>query len=212
MRYYVLFNPMAGSGHGKEAAEKIRAFYPDDELFFRDVTEMGNLPAFLDALAKDDAVILCGGDGTLNHFVNDLDGYAPQNPILLYGVGTGNDFMNDRDLPHDAAPFAINEYLTDLPTVTVNGMTKRFLNGIGYGIDGYCCEVGDALRETSDKPINYTSIAIKGLLFHYKPDGFLGDLLFVQVPEPVFEQCVSPPPVEIPKSSNIIYPKGAACQ
>ena len=43
-------------------------------------------------------------------------------------------------------------------------------------------------------------------------DGFLGDLLFVQVPEPVFEQCVSPPPVEIPKSSNIIYPKGAACQ
>ena len=169
MRYYVLFNPMAGSGHGKEAAEKVRAFYPDDELFFRDVTEMGNLPAFLDALAKDDAVILCGGDGTLNHFVNDLDGYAPQNPILLYGAGTGNDFMNDRDLPHDAAPFAINEYLTDLPTVTVNGMTKRFINGIGYGIDGYCCEVGDALRETSDKPINYTSIAIKGLLFHYKP-------------------------------------------
>ena len=29
--------------------------------------------------------------------------------------------------------------------------------------------VSDRLRETSPKPVNYTSIAIKGLLFHYKP-------------------------------------------
>ena len=169
MAIYVLYNPMADNGRGEETANKLKAMYPGDELFFRNVTEMGNLPAFLDALGGEDRVILCGGDGTLNHFVNDLDGYVPQNKILLYGAGTGNDFMNDRGLPNDAAPFAINEYLVDLPTVTVNGMTRRFINGIGYGIDGYCCEVGDALRETSDKPINYTSIAIKGLLFHFKP-------------------------------------------
>ena len=169
MTYYVLYNPMAGSGRGEETANMLKALYPNDELFFRNVTEMGDLPAFLDALKADDRVILCGGDGTLNHFVNDLDGYKPQNEILLYGAGTGNDFMNDRGLPNDAAPFVINEYLTDLPTVTVNGVTRRFINGIGYGIDGYCCEVGDDLREKSDKPINYSSIAIKGLLFHYKP-------------------------------------------
>lgn len=53
--------------------------------------------------------------------------------------------------------------------VTVNGKTYRFLNGIGYGIDGYCYEVGDKLRETTEGNINYTAIAIKGLLFHYKP-------------------------------------------
>ena len=169
MAIYVLYNPMAGNGRGEETANKLKAMYPGEELFFRNVTEMGNLPEFLDALGGEDSVILCGGDGTLNHFVNDLDGYVPQNKILLYGAGTGNDFMNDRGLPNDAAPFAINEYLVDLPTVTVNGMTKRFINGIGYGIDGYCCEVGDELREKSDKPINYSSIAIKGLLFHFKP-------------------------------------------
>ena len=169
MAIYVLYNPMAGNGRGEETAKKLKELYPSDELFFRNVTEMGNLPGFLDALGGEDRVILCGGDGTLNHFVNDLDGYAPQNEILLYGAGTGNDFMNDRGLPNDAAPFAINEYLVDLPTVTVNGMTRRFINGIGYGIDGYCCEVGDELREKSDKPIDYTGIAIKGLLFHFKP-------------------------------------------
>ena len=169
MTYYVLYNPKAGSGHGEQTADKLKALFPNDELFFRSVLEMGNLPAFLDALKADDRVILCGGDGTLNHFVNDLDGYKPQNEILFYAAGTGNDFMNDLGKPADADPFVINQYLNDLPTVTVNGKTSRFLNGIGYGIDGYCCEVGDDLREKSDKPINYTSIAIKGLLFHYKP-------------------------------------------
>ena len=169
MAIYVLHNPSAGNGRGEQTAQKLKDLYPNDELFFRNVTEMGNIPGFLDALGGEDRVILCGGDGTLNHFVNDLDGYVPQNEILFYAAGTGNDFMNDLGKPADADPFAINPYLVDLPTVTVNGMTRRFINGIGYGIDGYCCEVGDELRAKSDKPINYTSIAIKGLLFHYKP-------------------------------------------
>lgn len=63
----------------------------------------------------------------------------------------------------------LNKYIKNLPQVTVNGRTYRFINGIGYGIDGYCCEVGDALKLKSDKPVNYAGIAIKGLLFHFKP-------------------------------------------
>ncbi len=169
MAIYVLYNPMAGNGRGEQTAQKIKELYPNDELFFRNVTEMGNLPGFLDALGSADRVILCGGDGTLNHFVNDLDGYVPQNEVLFYAAGSGNDFMNDLRKPADSAPFVINDYLVDLPTVTVNGKTYRFINGVGFGIDGYCCEVGDELRATSDKPINYTGIAIKGLLFHFKP-------------------------------------------
>ena len=169
MAYYVLYNPKAGNGRGEQTAEKLKALYPNDELFFRNVTEMGNLPGFLDALAKDDRVILCGGDGTLNHFVNEIEDYKPQNEILFYAAGTGNDFLNDLKKPADCEPFAINEYLSDLPTVMVNDRTYRFINGVGFGIDGYCCEVGDELREKSDKPINYTGIAIKGLLFHFKP-------------------------------------------
>ena len=38
-----------------------------------------------------------------------------------------------------------------------------------YGIDGYCCLKGDRQRAVSTKPVNYASIAVKGLLFHYKP-------------------------------------------
>ena len=53
---------------------------------------------------------------------------------------------------------------------TIKNMDKEyiFINGVGYGIDGYCCEVGDALKEKGKTP-NYTSIAITGLLFKFKP-------------------------------------------
>ena len=44
----------------------------------------------------------------------------------------------------------------------------HFINGIGYGLDGYCCEVGDKKRKTSSKPINYIKISIIGTLFKYK--------------------------------------------
>ena len=56
-----------------------------------------------------------------------------------------------------------------LPQVSFGGDTYTFLNGIGYGIDGYCCEVGDAMRGKTKQPVNYAAIAVKGVLFHYKP-------------------------------------------
>ena len=111
MAIYVLYNPMAGNGRGEETAKKLKELYPGDELFFRNITEMGNLPGFLDALGGNDRVILCGGDGTLNHFINELDGYVPQNEILFYAAGTGNDFLNSLNKSADSAPFAINAYL-----------------------------------------------------------------------------------------------------
>ncbi|MBQ2755551.1 MAG: diacylglycerol kinase family protein, partial [Oscillospiraceae bacterium] len=37
------------------------------------------------------------------------------------------------------------------------------------GIDGYCCQVGDELKEKQRKKVNYASAAVKGLLFHFKP-------------------------------------------
>ena len=122
-----------------------------------------------------DTVIVCGGDGTLNRFVNETEGISIQNALYYYAIGSGNDFARDLGKEQGGEPsYQINRYLKDLPTVTVNGQRRRFLNGIGYGIDGYCCEEGDKLREKSEKensnkPINYTAIAIKGLLFHYKP-------------------------------------------
>ena len=64
-----------------------------------------------------------------------------------------------------------NDYIRNLPTVTVGGVTYKFVNGIGFGIDGYCCEEGDRKRAAGKHDINYSAIAVKGCLFSFKPYG-----------------------------------------
>lgn len=166
--YCVLFNPLAGSGHGAETAKKIEEVMTDAQIRYEDVTRITDMKAFLKDLPADETPILTGGDGTINRFVNSIDGQDPGREILYYPAGTGNDFLNDLGKKVGDKPFPLTPYLVDLPVVTVKGETSYFLNGIGYGIDGYCCEVGDKMREKSTEPVNYTAIAIKGLLFHYK--------------------------------------------
>ena len=166
----VLFNPMAGNKESfHEAKEKLIAYLGDKEQIFTDVTAVSDYKELFDTLEADDEIYVLGGDGTLNHFVNDTVEIEIKNDIYYFAAGTGNDFLNDINGADREKPLHINEYIKDLPTVEVNGKTYRFLNGVGYGIDGYCCEVGDEQKLKSDKPVNYTSIAIKGLLFHYKP-------------------------------------------
>ena len=168
MKTYIIYNPHAGTGNGATEAQKLTALY-QGEVLLQDMTKIESYAELLAPLRAEDQLLICGGDGTLNRFVNDTEGLEFPFDILYYAVGTGNDFLNDLGKKPGCEPFSIKQYLTDLPFVEVNGKTHRYLNGIGFGVDGYCCEVGDQLKEKSDKPVNYTAIAIKGLLFHYKP-------------------------------------------
>ena len=161
---YVLVNPLSNNRHGKEAVEKVLELVKDENEVI-DITEI-DLKEFVTKLKKTDEIILVGGDGTINNFVNKLEGNIPSLNIYLYPSGTGNDFL--KDVGYKEGLFLLNKYLVNLPRVTVNGKTSYFINGVGFGIDGYCCEVGDKLKAQSQKEINYTSIAIKGLLFHFK--------------------------------------------
>lgn len=168
MKYYVLYNPLSGLGNTKDKAAEIAKLYENVEII--DVTKIGSYADFISPLTEDDSVVICGGDGTLNRFANDTYNLDYKCDILYSAMGTGNDFLSDIGRSKDEAPFSIKKYFKDLPTVTVNGKTSYFLNGIGYGIDGYCCEVGDQIKaEKPGEPVNYTGIAIKGLLGKFKP-------------------------------------------
>lgn len=167
--YHILFNPHAGNGHGEDEAHRLDAMLEGAALTYHNMTKIADYEDFFRTIPADEDVVLCGGDGTLNRFINDTAGVGIPNELLYFGVGSGNDFLHDLGKEKGAAPFPVKKYLENLPTVTVKGHTYRFLNGIGYGIDGYCCEVGDKLRATTTKPVNYTGIAIKGLLFHFHP-------------------------------------------
>lgn len=171
MKTLILFNPLSGNGGAESKASLLKAEYEQfSEVTTLDVTKVDDLPPLANEYSEDDLIILCGGDGTLNHFVYDTECIDLKCDVLYCAVGTGNDFLRDVGKSVDDKPFSVKEYLRDLPVVEINGKKSRFLNGIGFGIDGYCCEEGDRLKAADPgKAVNYAGIAIKGVLGKFKP-------------------------------------------
>lgn len=165
---YVLYNEKAGTGKIADALQTLKYDLPG-KLKLVDVLKLTDYAAFVKELTAEDYVVVAGGDGTLNRFVNNVEGLELPCDVLYFPAGSGNDFARDLGKETTDKPFSVKQWICDLPKVKVNGNTYRFLNGVGYGIDGYCCQMGDVLRAIPGKKVDYTAIAIKGLLFHYKP-------------------------------------------
>lgn len=166
---YVLFNPYADNNKGEENAKVLNSVMSHAQLYFYDITKISNLSSFVQQIPNDEDIIICGGDGTLNRFANSVDTDTIENDIYLFSSGTGNDFLRDIGIKKIYKPVKINKYLKNLPVVTVNGKTHKFINNASFGLDGYCCEEADRQREHKGKSSDYTLIAIKGLLGAYKP-------------------------------------------
>lgn len=164
---YILFNPLSGSNchdsKAKEVIEKLKIENPImNSLIGLDYNE------FLSNLNSDDRVIICGGDGTLNKTANILYNKELKCPFYLYGSGTGNDFIKDVESRFENGLVYLNDLICKLPRVIIDGKETRFINGIGFGIDGEACRVADEKIAKGEHNINYTSISINLLLFHFK--------------------------------------------
>ena len=165
---HVLYNPMANNKKGKVNAEKIKEVFAEKIFDFVDATTVENYEEYIKNVPAEDEIVIAGGDGTINRFVNSVDCDALERKIYYYASGSGNDFMHDVAEKAENGFIELNPYIKDLPTVTVKGEEHRFINGIGFGIDGYCCEVGDEQRKKSDNPVNYTKITVDGVTKEYK--------------------------------------------
>jgi len=165
--YKILYNPAAAHGNGLSSAKEIEKYLTDGQFVYEDIMKLTNFYDYLQNTTAEETVVFTGGDGTLNFVFNDL--YKKENlkDVYYFAAGTGNDFLNDLGLTKDAGPFKINEYLLGLPEVIVKGEHLRFLNGVGFGMDGYCCEENDRLKSIG-KHKSYGQIAFEGVLGKYK--------------------------------------------
>ena len=166
---HVFYNPLADNKCGERNARKVELLAPQEQYIYEDLTQIHDVFNAVSAITPQDKIIIAGGDGTLNHIVNDFLGRVPQRDIWYYACGSGNDFYKDVKSDCQNELILLNDYITNLPTVDVSGSERLFLNNVGYGLDGYCCEEGDRQRRKSGKPLNDSLIALKGLLFAYKP-------------------------------------------
>jgi len=166
-KYYVLYNPLSNNKRGEEETKQLETILPEASLSFFDQTAIDDKSAFFDSIPEDTAVIISGGDGTIHNFINGISGIDLKRDVYYFASGTGNDFLTDIN-GEKGKLILVNKYIQDLPVVEVKGKKYKFLNNVGFGIDGYCCEEGDKLRAAGKQKINYTAIAIKGLLGGYK--------------------------------------------
>lgn len=160
-QYFILYNPLAGNGDGKFTAECLEVVL-EQVVGMADITKITNYRAFLEDKKECDLVI-CGGDGTLHRFVNDIEGLEIPNRILYYASGRDNDFARDLGMAEMGMPIDITEYLKYLPVCEIDHKKYRFINGVGCGFGGYGSKAGE---ESSD-----VWMTMKAILFHYKPMG-----------------------------------------
>lgn len=150
---------------GEERAKEVEPYFVGERFVYEDLTRIEALDDYIDSVPTDETLVLAGGDGTISRLADIYDGREPKHELIYFPTGMGNDFMKDLNFKKETPLHLVrlNEYLVDLPKVNVNGMSKRFFNGIGFGIDGYCCEVGDDIRaRRPGKKVNYTAIALGG--------------------------------------------------
>ncbi len=163
----ILYNPLSRNGKSQSIVDelvlKLKAEGKDTVV--HSILEIPSVANFIQGVQKEDRVIILGGDGTLHHLVNSIRGYDITQPIYVLKAGTGNDFI--RSIPSKEHLIQINEYIQDLPKVTINGEESLFLNGTGMGVDAYVCH----LVNTSTKKksaANFFKNALKAFLT-YKP-------------------------------------------
>ena len=165
--YYVLYNPYAGSGKKDGIVERLSNIITDKPLKFCNLLEIKNYAEFFANFSDDDDLILCGGDGTLNRFLNETSEIEFNNKFYFYPCGSGNDLLNDLSVD-GTKPFLVEDYLKNLPKVTIRNKTYTYFNGTGFGLDGFVCYEGNRIRQQKGK-INYIAIALRGFLYAFKP-------------------------------------------
>jgi diacylglycerol kinase family enzyme len=169
MKNVFIINPNAGKG---EVQKQLIAELKERGIEYFETTYRGKGTEIAKRLAETGEpvrIFSCGGEGTNYEVINGIVGFRNAS-LGIVPCGSGNDFLRDA-MQDERGLVSLRDYVRDLPTVTVKGKEYSFVNGVGYGIDGYCCEEGDKQREKTEKPINYTAIAVKGVFFHYKTTG-----------------------------------------
>lgn len=169
---YILYNPKANNENNDLNLISVGGESESVPVKKINLLEL-DVVAFCDSLTESDRVLICGGDGTLHHFANNVYGLNFPCAVCVIRSGTGNDFLNDIGQLDSETLIDIRPYLKGLPVVEVNGKSLRFINGAGLGVDGAVCRgVEDFKKTHPNKKANYTVIALKELGYRYKrPSG-----------------------------------------
>ena len=110
MATYVLYNSLSGGGAALQESKILESFFAGETLNYIDVISINGYETFFAGIQKEDKVVLCGGDGTINFFANATKDLEIENEIYYYPAGTGTDFWPDIQKDKANGPVLLNDY------------------------------------------------------------------------------------------------------
>ncbi len=187
-RWFVIVNPVAGSGRGLIDFPQISKLLRNDDIRHDAVfTEHKHHATELTVTAANQGyrrIIVIGGDGTLNEVVNGLfiqKAVEPREMLLaVIAVGTGNDWVRTFGIPqhYSEAIRAIREersFLQDVGTVTYTEshytQTRYMANVAGLGFDAHVISTFNHLKIKGYKGGWMYLYSILKSYFRYKSSG-----------------------------------------
>lgn len=135
-KIYAFYNPLAGNGSCKEDVNLLELIY-DDEIIYCDMTQPETYETQLFALQPEDFLILCGGDGTVNRFLNLVQDTPIACDILLFPLGRRNNFARFLGHRYGDVPFSIKERLMDSPSISTGNRALRFVWGVEFELSDH---------------------------------------------------------------------------
>ena len=158
----ILYNPLSKNSKSNVQTHKLVRQYKINKIPFRlkSILKINDIKEYLNKKKEIDKVILLGGDGTINHFINDTVDYNFSQDIFLKPNGSGNDYM--RSLKGNDEK---SQYIFE--TVYDTGFKTHFINSTGMGVDGF---VGYLVDQNVNKGVlGYFKSTIKAII-QYIPE------------------------------------------
>lgn len=132
----MIYNPISGGGKILKNLDKIFEIYQKKGILldvFRVFGENSN--DFLNGIEEYDHILISGGDGTINSYVNILKNHEIDIPIGILPTGTANDFAKVLNIPTEipeACEKILSSKVKEIDLGKIND--KYFVNIASVGI------------------------------------------------------------------------------
>lgn len=163
---YLLYNPKSNHGKPYKIASRLEKKWQKKEKTSKIdlISLQGKEKEFVMDKKAEDWLVLFGGDGTIDHFLNAVYPVVFPCRVFVRSCGRGNDLARDYKKHH---LFEITHLCHRLPKITIDHQTRVFINGVGMGVDSLVCakQLSNAQMQIRQ---SYFSVAL-GIFKTFRP-------------------------------------------
>lgn len=151
--FIILHNPLSKNKKSKRTTKKVVEHFKEKGVPFRlkSLLKIKDIEHYIKQTPQDIKILLLGGDGTINTFINKTYSLHITQDIYLMGNGSGNDFLRSLRKQNPKHQKVNRLYL--------GSKNRFFMNGAGMGIDGLIAHKVNLAK--NKRKLNYFWNALK---------------------------------------------------